>query len=53
MLSYGTIQMALNDVVDRDDIDEMELFRKRNALRNYRVWTNGIRRHDKSFRAFC
>lgn len=27
MLSYGTIQMALNDVVDRDDIDEMELIK--------------------------
>ena len=29
MLSYGTIQMALNDVVDRDDIDEMELIKLR------------------------
>ena len=29
MLSYGTIQMALNDVVARDDIDEMELIKLR------------------------
>ena len=29
MLSYGAIQMALNDVVDRDDIDEMELIKLR------------------------
>ena len=29
MLSYGTIQMALNDVVDRDDIDEMKLIKLR------------------------
>ncbi|MGF7432208.1 hypothetical protein [Pasteurella bettyae] len=29
MLSYGTIQIALNDVVARDDIDEMELIKLR------------------------
>ena len=29
MLSYGTIQMALNDVFSRDDIDEMEIIKLR------------------------
>lgn len=29
MLSYGAIQMVLNDVVARDDIDEMELIKLR------------------------